>query len=317
MPSRTLVLLVSIGLTSAAGAFTAVRAWFVSASAAAIVPATLSVQTQPPSADLIVDGEPRGTTPATIPIDPGAHRVAIRAGGVERTVQLTVASGAHLSQYFDLTSAGQSAGKLSIVTDPPGARVSIDGRPRGISPLVVDDLAPADHMVSVASDKGSAQQSVTVVSGVAKELMFSLPRSTAPVAGWIVVSSPFPVEVLEHDETVAASGAKKVMLAAGRHTFALRNAALGFEESRTMDVAPGAVVPLNVTAPTTRLNVNARPWADVAIDGAPAGQTPVANIEIPIGPHEITFRHPQFGERTEQVVITAAGPNRVSVDLTK
>jgi hypothetical protein len=137
------------------------------------------------------------------------------------------------------------------------------------------------------------------------------------VAGWIVVSSPFPVEVLERDETVAASGAKKVMLAAGRHTFALRNSALGFEESRTVDVAPGAVVPLNVAAPATRLNVNARPWADVAIDGAPAGQTPVANIEIPIGPHEITFRHPQLGERTEQVVITAAGPNRVSVDLTK
>ena len=66
----------------------AVRAWFVTL----MTPATLSVQTQPQGAGALVfvDGEPRGTTPATIPIDPGAHRVAIRAGDVERTVQLTV-----------------------------------------------------------------------------------------------------------------------------------------------------------------------------------------------------------------------------------
>jgi len=317
MPSRTSALIASIGVLSAIAAFLAVRTWFVPASAATAAPATLTVQTQPDSAVVVIDNQPRGQTPLTMRVGPGSHRMAIRAAGVERTVQLNVVAGAQLSQYFDLTPGSQRSGRLSIATDPPGARVAIDGQARGVSPLLVEDLAPADHLVSVTSDTGSAQRSVTVAAGVAQELMFSLPRSTAPVAGWIVVTSPFPLDVIERGETIATSGPKRVMLAAGRHSFVLRNETLGYEQQRTIDVAPGAVVSLKVTPPTTRLNVNAKPWADVLIDGAPAGQTPLANLEIAVGSHEITFRHPEFGERTERVAITAAEMNRVAVDLTK
>ena len=28
-------------------------------------------------------------------------------------------------------------GRLSVVTNPPGARIAIDGKPRGVSPLIV------------------------------------------------------------------------------------------------------------------------------------------------------------------------------------
>jgi hypothetical protein len=38
---------------------------------------------------------------------------------------------------------------------------------------------------------------------------------------------------------------------------------------------------------------------------------------LPVGTHEITFRHPQLGERTQTVVVTAKGVNRVAVDLTR
>ena len=100
------------------------------------------------------------------------------------------------------------------------------------------------------------------------------------------------------------------MLAAGKHALVLRNQTFGYEEGRTIDIVPGAVASVTVIPPMGRLNVNARPWADVLIDGAAAGQTPLANIEVPAGPHEITFRHPQLGERTERIVITATGVNR-------
>jgi hypothetical protein len=63
--------------------------------------------------------------------------------------------------------------------------------------------------------------------------------------------------------------------------------------------------------------VNATPWADVLIDGRPAGQTPLGNIELPIGPHEITFRHPELGERTRRVVVAAQGVSRVAENLTR
>ena len=310
------LLLASIAVVSGAAAFVAVRA-FVPLRAAAIVPATLTVDTQPPGAELVIDRQPRGSTPMSFAIEPGAHTLAVRAAGVERTVQLTLAAGAQVAQYFDLTTSSPAIapGRLSIVTDPPGVRVTVDGRPRGMSPLIIDDLAAAEHVVAVASDAGAAQRTIAVANGVTKEVVFSLPRSTSPAAGWVAVSSPFPVELVEHDEVVGTSGAAKIMLPAGRHDVVIRNESVGYSAARTIDVAPGRVAAVQVSPPEGLLNVNARPWADVLVDGAPVGQTPMANIALPIGPHQITFRHPQLGERTERVVITTKGVNRVSVDL--
>jgi hypothetical protein len=203
--------------------------------------------------------------------------------------------------------------------------VSIDGNARGVSPLVVDDLSAADHVVAVDGETGSARRTITVAGGALHEMVFSLTPSpassassaSAPVGGWVVVSSPFPVDLIERDELVGTSGAAKVMLAAGRHSINLRNEGLGYMASRVVEVAPGRVVHVTVSPPQARANINARPWADVTIDGTPAGQTPLANVSLPIGPHEITFRHPQLGQRTERVAIAANRENRISVDFTK
>jgi hypothetical protein len=65
------------------------------------------------------------------------------------------------------------------------------------------------------------------------------------------------------------------------------------------------------------LSANARPWADVWIDGNDVGQTPIANLAVPIGTHQVIFRHPQFGERRQTIVVTTNGPNRIAMDLSK
>jgi PEGA domain-containing protein len=214
-------------------------------------------------------------------------------------------------------AAPAPAARLSIVTDPAGARVEVDGRAHGVSPVVIDGLAASEHRITVTSDGGSAQRTITVANGVVTEVVFSLPRQTAPVAGWVTVVSPFPVDVVEHGEVVGTSGAAKIMLAAGKHDVVVRNVEIGYEAPRTIDVAPGRIVSLDVDPPKGQLNVNARPWADVLIDGALVGQTPLSNLALPLGSHQITFRHPQLGERTERITLTARGVNRVAVDLNK
>jgi hypothetical protein len=315
----TSLLMAAIVAASAVGAFTAVRTWYGPVAAADLVPATLSIDTQPPGAELLIDKQLRGRTPLSFAIEPGAHLVTVRASGVEREVRLTLAAGAQVAQYFDLMSEGRSvsSGRVSILTDPPGARVAIDARLRGVSPLVINDLEAGEHTITVTSDAGSARRTVTVSSAIATEVVFSLPRSTAPVAGWLAVASPFPVDVVEHDEVIGTSGTAKIMLAAGRHDVVLRNHVVGYEAPRTIEVVPGRVASVEVNPPTGLLNVNATPWADVLIDGRPAGQTPLGNLKVAVGPHQITFRHPQLGERTERIVITAASLNRIAADLSK
>lgn len=311
------LLTVALLVLSAVASFAAVRAWRAPARMVPPVSARLTVDTEPTGAELFIDGQPRGKTPQTLSLDPGAHAFTVHAAGAERTVRLTLAPGAHVVHHFELAPSPAAAGRLSIVTDPPGARVAVDGQSRGVSPLLVDDLDVGEHLVSVDSGNGSAERTIAVASGATNEVLFSLARTTAPVAGWLVVTTPFPVDVLEGNEIVGASGVTKVMMAAGRHNVILRNEAIGYAAPRAIEVAPGRVVRLNVVPPQARVNINARPWADVSIDGAPAGQTPLANVSLPIGPHEMTFRHPQYGERTERVTVAANRENRVAIDFTK
>jgi hypothetical protein len=147
--------------------------------------------------------------------------------------------------------------------------------------------------------------------------VFALPKSSSPMAGWVTVAAPFDVQVSEGDNIVGTGKAAKIMLPAGRHTILMANAALQYESERTVDVSAGQTTTLRVDAPKVPMSANARPWADVTIDGANVGQTPIANLSISIGTHEILFRHPQLGDRRQTVVVTAKGPNRIAVDLTK
>ena len=313
------VVLPLIAILSALAAFALVRSRVATTRAAAANrPATITVDTRPAAADVFVDGRRVGATPLVLAVQPGTHTLTLRNGEAERRVVFAAAPGEQLAQYLDLKAepAVQSA-RLSITTDPPGAQVAVDGRPRGVSPVIVENLSPAEHGVTVTSTSGSIERRITLDAGATKELVFSLPRSPAAVGGWVSVASPFQVELFEGGELVGTSGTTRVMLPVGRHALVLKNVSLGYESGHSVEVAAGRVATIAVVAPQARLSINAVPWADVAIDGTAVGQTPMGNVMIAVGLHEITFRHPQFGERTQAIVVTAAGANRAAVDFTR
>jgi serine/threonine-protein kinase len=63
--------------------------------------------------------------------------------------------------------------------------------------------------------------------------------------------------------------------------------------------------------------LNAQPWADVWIDGERIGETPIGSVSVPIGPHEVVFRHPELGEQVVRTTVMTGEPTRVSVDMRK
>jgi serine/threonine-protein kinase len=279
----------------------------------------LTIDTRPAGSQVLIDGQGRGVTPLTLALEPGAHTITVRNAGDERVVPLTIAAGAEVSQYYEMKVVEPAivAGSLSIATDPPGARVAVDGKPRGNSPITVADLAAEPHKVTVTNDIGSVERTVAVTAGSVTSVMFALPKASGPMAGWLSISSPFDVEVLENRDVIGTSGASRIMLASGHHEDVLSHRTLGFQETRRIDVTPGQTTSIRVDAPKASVSVNARPWAEIIVDGANVGQTPIANIQITVGTHEMVFRHPQLGERRETVVVTAKGPNRIAADLTK
>ena len=282
---RSWVAILLIATISGLAAFALVRSLVAPPHAATSLPATLTVSTQPAGADLFIDGQRRGPTPLTLSIEPGAHTLTLRSAGTERIVPITVTAGAQVAQHFELKPPGplSPSARLSIVRIrlAPGSALT-DVR-AACRPWWSRSLAAAEYSVTVTSNTGSAERRITVEAGTSKEVVFSLPRSSAPLGGWVSVVSPFEVDVLEHDEVVGTSGVTKVMLPAGRHEVVLRNERVGYEERRSVDVVAGSVSTMTVVPPNAPLNVNARPWAEVAIDGTPAGQTPLGNVMIAVG----------------------------------
>ncbi|NOZ00944.1 MAG: protein kinase [Deltaproteobacteria bacterium] len=46
------------------------------------------------------------------------------------------------------------------------------------------------------------------------------------------------------------------------------------------------------------MTLNARPWAEVFLDGRNLGRTPIIGLDTTAGRHVVVFRHPELGERT-------------------
>jgi hypothetical protein len=131
------------------------------------------------------------------------------------------------------------------------------------------------------------------------------------------VSAPKSVQLFEGGRLLGSSDTDRLMVPAGAHQIDFVNEALGYRSTRTVQVGAGKVSSIKVEFPQGAIALNAVPWADVWIDGEKAGETPIGNLAIAIGQHEIIFRHPDLGERRQVVTVTTTAPARVSVDMRK
>jgi PEGA domain-containing protein len=311
---KALIAAVAVVLLAGGGVF-AMR--YVSPGGSAPSSGTLVVQSNPAGVQVVVDGVERGQTPARLSVAPGAHILELRGRGVPRVIPFTVAAGGEVSHHLEFASTPET-GSLRVESQPAGAKVLVDGTDRGVAPVTISDLLPGDHEVILQTPLASARHVVTVQAGGTASLVTPVAAaatSAGPVSGWLTVKAPFSLEIREEGRLIGTSDADRLMLAAGRHDIQLVNQVMGYRATRAITVMPGKVESIRVDLPNGVINLNASPWAEVWVDGNRVGETPIGNLSIPIGPHEIVFRHPQFGEKRHAVSVTLNGPTRVSVDM--
>ena len=220
-----------------------------------------------------------------------------------------------------------AAAQINLVTNDPGAPVMVDGRLAGVTPM---DLSIDSQMRSIRVGTSLAvapKQDMVVGSTGLDTNRFEGGRETAAArpgtvatpppqrAGGIKVSSPIALEVFEGERRLGSTAAGIVAAPAGLHQVDLINSALGFRSRQVVDVKAGQVVALTVSPPNGRININAVPWAEVLINGKAVGETPIGNLSIPLGEHEIVFRHPQLGEVRRTAVVRSDAVTRVSANL--
>lgn len=284
------------------------------------VTGSLSVESDPPGAEVRIDNALRGTTPLTLNLAEGRYAVAVQRGSNTRQMNVEIAANTARSYHIEWAPDAAATvvlqtGNLSVVSDPPGAAVTVDGSSRGLTPLTIRDLSTGRHEVFVKNASTTYQRSVQVEAGATASLVVGGSPTATPSWGWITLRMPFPVQVLEAGRIVGTSEIDRIMLAPGNHELDFVADSLGFRQSSEVRILAGRAAPVSLTIPRVAMNINALPWAEVFVDGTRIGDTPLANVMQPIGEHEIIFRHPQFGEKRQVTRLTMRDSPRISVDM--
>jgi hypothetical protein len=136
----------------------------------------LVVQSRPPGADVSIDGTKRGVTPLTISLKSGAHVLEVQIGKSEpRVIPLTIQANVQTAQYIEMQGV-QATGSLEIKSEPSGARVTIDGQPRGTTPATVRALPAGEHAVVLELGNRKVTQTVKIETGSTAQLVVPMPR---------------------------------------------------------------------------------------------------------------------------------------------
>jgi hypothetical protein len=274
----------------------------------------LTIDSNPEGAEVFINGERRGVTPFKVELPAGEHGVELRKNGRTRSIPVVLAAGIQASQYVELGNA-PAAGAVT------GAATGAAPRPAGASGLPLtggpSTGGPAANGASVgALEPGAPLPGATVPGG-------TVPGSgeTPPVPvssrGWVVIESDLNLRVLRNGEMLGSSDEGRLSLAAGRQELELVNDAVGYRAVMNVQVLPGRAVTVPVELPQSLLNVNATPSARVWVDGREIGNTPVSQLALPVGQHEVRFEHPEYGERRMTVLVRVGATAQAAVDFTR
>ncbi len=164
----------------------------------------LRIESEPPGARVSVNGQAKGQTPLQLSDLPfGSYQVRVEQKGYDpqtRDVSLHAGSAAGVLQFALVRAAAAVPGGADVVSTPPGASVSVDGRPVGTTPLAGLKLKPGRHRLEVALDEHETWTgTVDVAAGETRRVevrLRALPKPPAP-------PTPEPVDVARVYENTA------------------------------------------------------------------------------------------------------------------
>jgi hypothetical protein len=208
-------------------------------------------------------------------------------------------------------------GTVMIETTQPGVEVLVDGRPVGATPYKLEVGAGVRSIQVMGADSRIANALLNSPMTTVRPRPETRPGAapgTGGSLGGVKIASPIDLQVFEEGRLVGTT-AGTLALGVGRHTLEVANDRVGYRSKQTVDVRPGQTTTVSITPPNGRISINAVPWAEVWIAGSLIGDTPLANVSLPLGDHEIVFRHPQLGERRQTATVRSDTMTRVTANL--
>ncbi len=195
-------------------------------------------------------------------------------------------------------AAGRKAtGSVQVTTTPAGARVTVDGKPRGVTPVTVSDLSPGNHQVALESSAGTVRRTVTVAANQTATLEESI------FSGWLAVYAPFEIVISEANRVLRPDERGQILLPPGMHGLRISNRTLGYEATWNVEIKPGETTNLRVTPEPSKLTVTSPEAAEVWVDGTKVGDTPLNAAPVPLGTHDVLVKRAGGAERRYTITV--------------
>jgi hypothetical protein len=185
----------------------------------------------------------------------------------------------------------------------------LDGKHVGESPLTLE-VPVGRHVITLATSSDSVRRPLRVEAGKTHTL------DVAIYSGFVDVQAPIILDVSENGKSIGTTEQPHLVLRPGRHVLTFSNRDLDYTSTHTVEIEPGDGKTITLD-PRGTANLNATPWAEVWMDGKKIGDTPLANLPLPLGTHELIFKNPKYGERRVTTTIRANAPIAISVDMSK
>jgi hypothetical protein len=178
--------------------------------------------------------------------------------------------------------ADQAKSAVPFITDP-----AADVAPLAAAPEPPVAAPPAENESSAARAVPQADAPPRPASVV-----------TSP-GGKLAISSPTSVEIYLGDQYIGAAPIT-IDISPGTYTFEYRHEDMVKSVTHVVSSSETTRAMISFDVP---VQVNAKPWADVFIEGTelkPLGQTPMSNVRVPIG-GVLVFQNPKFPTKRYRV----------------
>jgi len=252
--------------------------------------ANLEINSLPAGAQVIIDGEDKGITPFAQEVAAGTYKIVLRRAGFrERSEELTVVAGE--TYPIEYTLEAVPAFHLQVTSEPSEARVYLDGRFQGRTPIADLELTQRTGYLRVRKDGWSYKDfQLNLQEDTLNKVHAALQRAELSVK---IDSNPQGAAVFEDNDQIGVTPFEQ-MMGPGQYTFVIKKD--GYREKRiSVDLRQAyqeSVVLEQLQKVKVRIQI--RPVANVLIDNVMAGEaTTVLPTEIDEGRHTFTFVSPE------------------------
>jgi hypothetical protein len=289
------------------------------------------VLSTPLRAQVYLDGILKGETPLMVSNpETGTHILLIRHAGFEdweSGIEISETGTRTISAVLNQTDTDVNQG-ITVTSNPSGAKVILDSREKGITPLTLNSIAPGIHILELEhTGYDSWKSTVDVPETDIKTVVVNLSPQPSSMPGGIRVFSGMGNASVIIDGTYGGRTPENGSLdmdgiAPGEHTIVL--ACSGYKSySAQVVVSPDQVSMVNVTLipvsgplATGALSVTTDPaGAQIFVDNNSVGLSPLTVHDIAVGDHLVTIQKEGYREYSASFLVAAGDTRAVSATL--